>query len=142
MRLSGKDKAAPLAVAKPPAQAGEALDGLRSALFRNDCLVQAFVLAEVVDNTTLAAAPDVAAVRAMPPPPPGPGEAATEMKAAREWLAGLEQSQSETREGERREAEEKLAVLREEHRTRVEDRRRIMEAALMARLDAEHVAFK
>ncbi len=142
MRLSGRDKTAPVGV-KPPAQAGEAIDGLRSALFRNDCLVQAFVLAEVADSASLGPAPDRCAVRPLPPVGgAAAGEAAAEMRQAREWLAGLEESNASGRESERREAEDKLAVLREEHRARVEDRRHIMEAQLMARLDAEHLAFK
>ena len=138
MRLSGKEKPV---VARPPAQVAEAADGIRGALFRNDCQVQAFVLAELVDGTTLPSPPPAAAVLPLPPVPEA-ALGAAEAREAREWLAGLEESQATARETERRQAEEKLAVLREEHRARVEERRRIMEAQLMQRLEAEHVAFK
>ncbi len=113
----------------------EAIDGVRSALFRNDCLVQAVLLAEVAERASLASPPS-AAVRSLPALPPAlpPGENRT-------WLAELAASSEAARAEQAAAVEEKLRVLREEHAARVEERRRIMERQLVQRLADEQLRF-
>ena len=136
MRLSTKEKLVP-GGARVPSGLSDSLDGIRSALFRTDSLAQAKELAEAVDATSLSA-PD-RRVRALPPLEQL-SEGRQEQDTSRGELEKMEKKNDEERAVAQREADEKLAVLREEHAQRQEDRRVIVAQEMTRRLEEQHVA--
>ena len=125
-----------------PARLVDAADSLRDVYFRNDAFAQAEELARVAAACPLRAeAPGSAA----PFEQVAVGEALQELEKEEDFFVSfvkMEARHQAARAEVATASDAKMAVLREEHRARVEDRRAILHESMMKRLAAERISLE
>ncbi len=135
LRASQKEKLVATGGRAPVSQTSEGIDRLRQVFFENDCMTQSSELASVMDATQLTSLLVCSPLRE-------PNFKRAEAYEGAEWIADLEQGSNQVRELQRREAEEKMKFLKEEHEMRLAERTKILEKELVDRLEKEHIRFK